>query len=298
MSATNQKKRWLVKVPATTTNFGPGFDTFGAALSLYNEFLIEANDDSLPSPEPHHPMVYETVKAFEKKIQSAAIPFKWSVKSQIPQARGLGSSASIRLGILAGLNALSGNSLKREELLEIASELEGHPDNVTPALFGGFTICGPAKKILRCRIESKLFFVAFVPQIEIPTELSRRILPTEIKLKEAILNLQRATSMAICFFEKKYEALSGLFVDYFHEPYRLPAIPFWEKLRDTSLKAGALGFYLSGSGSTLMSLAYKNPTNVVLALKEELLKLGIPGEILVLKPDNFGLRIAHLAKPL
>ncbi|TFE70216.1 homoserine kinase [Methylacidiphilum sp. Yel] len=295
--ATNQKKRWFVKVPATTTNFGPGFDTFGAALSLYNEFIIEAIDDSFSSPDPYHPMVFETVKAFEKKIQSAAIPFKWSLKSHIPQARGLGSSASIRLGILAGLNALSSNPLNREELLEIASQLEGHPDNVTPALFGGFTICGPAK-ILRCRIESKLFFVAIVPQIEIPTELSRSILPTKIKLKEAIQNLQRATLMAICFFQKKYEALSGLFVDYFHEPYRLPAIPFWEKLRDTSLKAGALGFYLSGSGSTLMSLAYKNPTNVVQALKEELLKLAIPGEILVLKPDNFGLRIAHLDKSI
>ncbi|QSR85928.1 homoserine kinase [Candidatus Methylacidiphilum infernorum] len=294
MSISAQKKisRCWVKIPATTTNFGPGFDTFGAALSLYNVIVLERTPQQAPPWSDSPAMVVETLKGFEKKTGASLPNFKWSLHSQIPQARGLGSSATVRLGFLAGLNALAGFPLSKEEILECAIELEGHPDNVTPAFLGGFILCGP-KKVLRTRIDPKLFFVAFVPQVEISTELSRKILPPEIKLKEAVQNLQRASMIAVCFFEKRYKDLSGLFVDYFHEPYRLASIPYWEELKRAALEAGALGFYLSGSGSTLMAIAYEDPTTVVHALKSESSRRSLSGEVLVLKPDNIGLRLSY-----
>ncbi|TFE69524.1 homoserine kinase [Methylacidiphilum caldifontis] len=278
-----------VKIPATTTNFGPGFDTFGAALSLYNVITVEKTSEAHSSV--HHPMVVETLKEFEKRTSRPCPLIKWSVKSQIPQARGLGSSATIRLGLLAGINALEDSPLKNDEILDCAIELEGHPDNVRPAFQGGFILCSP-QKAFRCRIDSKVFFIAFVPQIEISTQLSRKILPEEVKLKDAVENIQRASMIAVCFFKKQYIDLPGLFVDHFHEPYRLKYIPYWEELKKAALGAGALGFYLSGSGSTLMSITYGDPTEVVQALKKQSTKLAIEGDILVLKPDNHGIRLS------
>lgn len=274
-----------VRVPATTTNFGPGFDAFGAALHLYNWTVLRIGvQESAYTP---HPMVQEAAEAFSRVTGSPVRPFECRISGDVPCARGLGSSATIRVGVLVGLNEMSGCPLPRERLVALGSELEGHPDNVAAALLGGFTISTDAGQT-RVPLGRRLEFVAFIPEMEMETEWARAILPKTISLGDAVWNLQRAARIAASICLRRYEELSGLFEDRWHEPARVKRIAAWEKLRRSAYEAGAVGFYLSGAGSTMIALAAGRGAEVAAAITRSATEAGLKGSCRRMLAENRG----------
>jgi len=274
-----------VRVPATTTNFGPGFDTFGAALRLYNWIVLRIGG-SEPAGPPHS-MTQEAAAAFARATGSASPPFECTISGDVPCARGLGSSATVRAGVLVGLNEVRGRPLSREQLVALGSELEGHPDNVAAAILGGFTISTGGGQT-RVPLGSRLEFVAFVPEMEMETKWARAVLPQAVSLRDAVWNLQRATGIAAAICLRRYEELRGLFEDRWHEPARVQRIPGWERIRKSAYEAGALGFYLSGAGSTLMALADGRGAEVAEAMTRVASSAGLTGSCLQVKAENRG----------
>jgi homoserine kinase len=241
-----------VTVPGTTANLGPGFDSFGLALDVANLVTVRIGR-SHPSPLP--PIVSEAARSFFLGSGLPPVGFTWKISGRVPQARGLGSSVTVRLGILMGLNALSGSPLSREGIFRLCAALEGHPDNAAPALFGGFTIARGARDPVRFPVSSKLRFLLLIPGFEVATPEARRVMPRGIPVADAAANAADAAVIAAAFATGDYRLLSGSFGDRLHQPYRAPLVPFLGDVITAGEEAGALGGWLSGSGSTICCLA-------------------------------------------
>lgn len=278
-----------VRVPATTANLGPGFDCMGVALKLYNEVTIKRAS----SEQTLSPMIQESVSLFFRTIEKKAFPFTVSIKGEVPIARGLGSSVTLRAGVIAGLNRLAGEPLSQAECLNLVIQLEGHPDNAAPAFLGGFTVA-TAETILRVPVDSKLKFIAIIPDLEVETEKARRVLPKSIRFKEAVDNSKQAALIAAAFASHKYELLEGAFEDYLHQPYRKKLVPFLDKMVEAGVKAGALGGFLSGSGSTIICLNLNSKSDLIAKKMKTILKpYSCGGLIKILTADNEGIKIIN-----
>jgi homoserine kinase len=287
-----------IQVPATTSNFGPGFDCLGAALRLYNRVTVtrQPTGKAPPGVVPSHPMAEGAAGAFfAAAAESVKEPFgfAWKISGDVPQSRGLGSSVTLRLGVVAGLNALTGNTLSRERVFELCASLEGHPDNAAPAQFGGFTVAGsdPGAPVLRVSVSPRLRCVLLIPNFEVRTEDARRLLPAQVSRMEAVASSARACRIAAAFMTREYEKLRGAFVDTaFHQPHRLPLIPALNEVIAAGTAAGALGGFLSGSGSTIICLTLQTPERVAAAMQEA---MGSPGATTIITGiDNRGARPA------
>ena len=264
-----------VRVPASTSNLGPGFDCLGVALRIYNSVTVISG--RLPE-QPQPGIVSQTAGRFFKQARRREFPFSVSTLEEIPRSRGLGSSATIRLGTLYGLNQLSGDPLDRLTIFKLCADLEGHPDNAAPANFGGFTVVGTPRcavrsaqradaTIQRFGVAPRLYFVLLVPDIEIKTPLARRILPSKISRLAAVQSCANACTIAAAFASKEYEKLRGVFADYLHQPFRAKLMPFLPGVIAAAEKAGALGAFLSGSGSTICAITLQDPDRVAAAMK-------------------------------
>ncbi len=277
-----------VEVPATTSNLGPGYDCLGVALSIYNRVTVARTLGETP-PD----MATEAATAFFAKAGRETFPFTCSIEGEVPMSRGLGSSVTLRLGVIAGLNSLAGKPLTRMEIFEIGASLEGHPDNAAPAQFGGFTVAGGEAQSappLRFAVSPALFFVLLIPDFEVRTADSRRILPEDVNRKAAVASSARACRITAAFAGKRYEALRDAFEDSaFHQPHRLPLVPFLPKVLAAGRAAGALGGFLSGSGSTVACLTLEEPEAVAAAMLEA---AGLEGaRTIVTRADNRGARV-------
>lgn len=235
-------------------------------------------------------MFSTTAKTFFSAAKKKPFPFSVEIHGNVPISRGLGSSVTVRLGILAGLNQLAECPLSPEQVLSLVVEMEGHPDNAVPAFYGGFAACTSAK-FLNVPISSKLKFIALIPDLMLQTSAARKVLPKKVSLADAVCNLQHSSVITAAFCAKQYEALSGLFNDRLHQPYRAKLIPGFEPILSAAEKAGALGSYLSGSGSTLMAVTLKNPEKIRAAMLRTAAKY-LPGcQAHILTADNTGLQI-------
>lgn len=274
-----------VEVPATTSNLGPGYDCLGVALSIYNRVTVARKPGDAPSE-----MVQEAADAFFAKASQEAFPFTCSIEGEVPMSRGLGSSVTLRLGVLTGLNVLAGRPLSRTEIFEIGANLEGHPDNAAPAQFGGFTVASGEAAPLRFVVSPALSFVLLIPNFEVRTADSRRILPEDVNRKAAVASSARACRITAAFAGQRYEALRDAFEDSaFHQPHRLPLVPFLPKVLAAGRAAGALGGFLSGSGSTVACLTLEDAESVAAAMLEA---SGLEGaRTLVTRADNRGVRV-------
>ena len=288
-----------IRVPATTSNLGPGFDTLGIALKMYAS--VEITRDRQPEIKLLSSISQsERAGAMEIIDQAAGLFFQTSgvkrfganvaIDGRIPVARGLGSSVAVRLGLIGGLNVLSGRPLGRAQLLNLVTQLEGHPDNAAPSVLGGFAIAarlGDEVRSLHYKMPPAVRFVALIPKFEISTEKARALLPPHYSRQDAVHNLGRAALLAAALATKKFSALQHLFDDRWHEPYRQPLIPPLRKVISAGEKAGALGGWLSGSGSTIICLTLKAPTAVGRAMQAELPE----SEVRIVPPDNDGFRV-------
>lgn len=274
-----------VRVPATTANLGPGFDSLGVALSLYNTVTLGPS-----ATAPSDPFLNEAAKLFFKISGKKPFPFSCGVTGDVPRSRGLGSSVTVRLGLLTALNLKAGNPLKPSKILDLVIALEGHPDNAVPAALGGFCACGPAGH-LRCKVSPDLHFIAAVPDSEMETKKARGVLPLNVERLDAVLNVQNTAVIVGAFFSGDYKKLHGSFGDRLHQPFRQELLPGFAETLQAAEKAGALGAFLSGSGSTILAVSLEKPKAIAKAMKEALLQAGHKAVVThVLKADNRGVR--------
>ena len=289
-----------VRVPASTSNLGPGFDSLGLALQLYNTITITRSE----SGKTTHGMIGETASAFFQKATGGKIaPFGFEAKidGDIPISRGLGSSVTVRLGVLMGLAELVRDSfpVTREQLLTLLIELEGHPDNAVPSFLGGFAVCAHASDdpadgfvYTRAEVKPELSFVTLVPELRLSTEAARALLPKQVPFRHAVENSQRTARIAAAFCTGDYTSLRGMFVDHLHQPYRQVLIPGFADILASAQTAGALGSFLSGAGSCLMALTLDNVEGISTAMLDAAKKHDLPARVIVLHADNDGARIA------
>jgi homoserine kinase len=235
-----------IRVPATTANLGPGYDALGVALQIYNFVTVRRSERAQPQP-----MAVEVAALFFPASGGDPFEFDWSIRGDVPRSRGMGSSVTVRLGLLHGLNELAGRPLSGQRLFEICAQLEGHPDNAAPGAFGGFTVAGGAQ-VARFPVASELQFILLIPDFEIATPDARRALPAQIDRLGAARSCANACRITAAFATQQYGLLRGAFEDHLHQPYRERAlIPFLSAVISAGEKAGALGGFLSGSGSTI-----------------------------------------------
>jgi len=279
-------KSVTIRIPASTSNLGPGFDCLGVALRLYNLMTISRTTKR----EPLAPIAAKAADLFFKRTKSPRFAFSCSVTEKIPRSRGLGSSATIRLGILHGLNELSGKPLDRLSIFQLCAELEGHPDNAAPSSFGGFTVAR-GENVQRFQVSPRLKFVLLIPDSKIRTSAARQILPAKISRTNAVASAGNACAIAAAFASGDYENLRGAFIDHFHQPFRAKLIPFLPRVIAAAEKADALGAFLSGSGSTICALTLRNARKVAAAMQRA--ARSTSSKIVITTADNHGVQIRH-----
>lgn len=274
-----------VRVPASTSNLGPGFDCLGVALRVYNDVVVTRGAKSRPQPA-----VEEAADLFFHHTRRAPFSFSVSVTGNVPRSRGLGSSATLRLGVLHALNALTDNRLDRLSVFQLCAQLEGHPDNAAPATFGGFTVVR-GQTVQRFDVSGLLSFVLLIPDFEIKTSGARWMLPSQIRRVAAVKNCANACAITAAFASGNYRNLRGAFADHLHQPFRKKLIPFLPRVIAAAEKAGALGAFLSGSGSTICAITLQDRDRIATAMKRA---TGLTfSRTMITTADNKG---AHLVR--
>jgi homoserine kinase len=251
------------QIPATTANLGPGFDCLGVALKIYNRVTVERTDDGAPELTP---MANEAAAAFFGTVGIAPFEFHCHIDGEVPRSRGMGSSVTVRLGLLHGLNRLVDGPLNDRRLFEICAALEGHPDNAAPGAFGGFVVSGPGS-FERFDVDERLEFVLLIPPFEVATPVARRALPAQVDRLAAVRSCGNACRITAGFASRRYEGMRGAFGDGLHQPFREPLVPFLPKVIAAGEKAGALGGFLSGSGSAVCCVTLENGEEVAMAMQ-------------------------------
>lgn len=273
-----------VRIPATTANLGPGFDCLGVALRIYNTTTVRRGR----GPDPGE-MATEAAEAFFRAAGGKPFAFSWSVSGDVPRSRGLGSSVTVRLGVLHGLNQLAGGPLGRQRIFRLCASLEGHPDNAAPGAFGGFTVVPSGGPLQRYPVKKTLRFLLLVPPFEISTPAARKVLPAKIALADAVVSVGNAAAIAAGFASGDYAKLAGCFGDRLHQPHREKLLPCLTAVISAAQAAGAIGGWLSGSGSTIACITTSRPEKIMRAMAAA---AGLPGcAVLSVGADNSGARI-------
>ncbi len=281
----------VVRVPGSTSNIGPGFDCMGIALQLYNDIRVARLSEG-GSESPPHEMVASTASRFFAAAKVAPFAFEWSIQGDVPISRGLGSSVTLRHGILQGLNTLSGNALDGDALFRLSAALEGHPDNASAGAYGGFTCTNAVGTCLYHPVDARLTFLLLIPEREVLTEASRSALPSQLAHREAVESLGNASVITAAFASQRYESLKGSFTDYLHQPYRSVGNPGLSEVISAGEHAGALGGFLSGSGSTIACVALDDQADchaIGKAMQRAYEAIG-PSRLITTKADNEGAR--------
>lgn len=256
-----------VRVPATTANMGAGFDCMGAALSLYNTILVDEISEGISIinkntgeyiPSGENNLIYRAANIIFDAVGYKPTGIKIIQNSQIPMTRGLGSSSACIIGGMLAANAISGRQLSYAEILDFAAKMEGHPDNVTPALYGGF--CAAVKTgsghtfQKSVKICSDISFVAMIPDFFVSTRKSRGTVPDAVSYSDAVFNAGRSALFALSLATGDLKNLREAVRDRLHQPYRSAYIEHMEETFEQAYKNGAYAVWLSGSGPTIMAL--------------------------------------------
>jgi homoserine kinase len=275
-----------VNVPATTANIGPGFDCLGAALNLNNTFhlrslkadsedfelIIESTEGSHLRGGPEN-LIYRSAQRVWREIGCAPRALEARVNLAVPPARGLGSSATAIVAGLLGANALEGEPLSKEKLLELAIDIEGHPDNVVPSLLGGLCLTARAAshrwRVVRCEWHRQVQAVVAIPSIRLSTADARRAMPRQVSIPDAVANLGSLTLLLQGLRSGNGDLIADGMHDRLHEPYRWPLIQGGAQVREAALRAGAWGCVISGAGPSVLALGPRSSGAAVAAAMEE-----------------------------
>lgn len=309
-----------VKVPATTANLGPGFDCMGMALPIYNTVTIEetvlpgtgieinviAEDDTSDElslehiPMDENSIIYKAVELLYNSIGQTPSELKITVHTQIPVARGLGSSASVIVGGLIAANELLGRPADEAALLSIATEVEGHPDNVTPAIVGGLVLTSSEDdgSILYRKLDwpQEWNLTLCVPEYELATDISRSVLPKEVPIQDAVYNAKRLAMFVEAIHTKDSALMKLALKDKLHQPYRMKLVPGLEKIiENLKHEDNVLGCVLSGAGPSILIISEKNNLDKIRSIvRETWADLNVKAEIYTLPVENHGAQIISL----
>ncbi len=287
-----------IKVPATSANIGPGFDVAGLALTLYNTFVFELSEGGLEitgCPEQFCNEDNMTYQAFKTAAAYCGLDFKGvkiACSGDVPHTRGLGSSSTCIVAGIVAAYAFMNRSEDRDEILDLATKIEGHPDNVAPAIFGGLTVSvmyGDKVKTLNIPVKHDYRFVTLIPPFTLSTELSRKVLPSTISRQDAIANVSHLALSVASLINGYDEGLKLGFKDRLHQPYRGHLISGYHEIMDILDKdEQVLGSYLSGAGPSLMAVISASDIMGVVRIKEELGSLLDGWEVVKLELDHKG----------
>ena len=287
------------RIPASSANLGPGFDCFGIAWQCYNEIefipreeglVISGCEEKYCNEDNLAYKAYRAVMAWAGQRESG-LEIRFG-RTDIPVSRGMGSSAALIVGGVVAANAIHGLELSGSELLAIATSVEGHPDNIAPALFGGFTVSamdGIAAITTHFPISEKLFFTLLIPDFELSTELARSVLPVNVSRQDAIFNISRSALLIKALERGDRQLMRIALEDKLHQPYRTKLIQGFETAEAAAKKLEAMGICISGAGSTLLCIADRPEFS---AEMEKELKESLPGwKVLGVKPDLQGVKM-------
>jgi len=309
-----------VKAPATTANLGPGFDCLGMALDIWNSLEVILGEvipgEVVPdadSPGGGHlveitghgsgelaadssNLIYRSMKFLFQEAGQELPPVRLRCHNEIPLARGLGSSAAAIAGGLVAANALAGDAFVAKDLLEMAATIEGHPDNVAAAVLGGLQLVLRDERVLYTApiaTPPELQVVLFVPELRIATEDARAVLPSHISVADVVHNTSRIALLVTGMATNHPEYLRLATEDRLHQPYRQPLFPAMKVIFAAARDAGALGVFLSGSGSTVLALTQGREMTVAYEMAEAARQANVAGEVKITKPTMQG---AHLVE--
>ena len=257
-----------VSVPATSANVGAGFDSLGLAVSLHNVFTFEEAEgiqissvDGTHVPAGSNNLVYRSARVVYDQLGIPLRGLRITQRNDIPMARGLGSSSACIVAGILGANALLGGRLTKRQMLTLATAIEGHPDNVAPAMLGGFVTSvideGQVYSVKK-DIDPELAFAAFVPDFRLLTAKARAALPQMVSHKDAVYNLSRAALATAAFCDGDYALLGVATKDVLHKQYRLPLIQGGDEIFELALDLGAMAAYISGAGPTIMAVVHRD----------------------------------------
>lgn len=303
--------KFSIKVPATTANLGPGFDCLGLALPIYNTITVEetvmpgtgieiniideTNEmDVLSIPTDENNIVYKAIEMLYNSIGQTPSELKITINTQIPVARGLGSSASVIVGGLLAANELLGRPADEAALLSIAAEIEGHPDNSTPAILGGFLLSSLEED--GSVVYRKLNFpkdwniTVCIPDYELATNIARSVIPDEIPIRDALFNLKRSAMLIQAVNTADKELMKYALQDKIHQPYREKLIPGLKEIKEAlKHEENVLGVVLSGAGPSVLIISYGNNLDKIRKTVSDVWDgLNVKSDILTLPVEETG----------
>lgn len=304
----------LVSVPATTANIGPGFDCLGAALSLYNRFqftplaaaggtvdirVTGEEADRVVTDDSN--LAYQAFKQFFERQQQPVPAVEIAIELAVPLARGLGSSSTAIIGGLLGANGLAGEPLSKDQIAALATDIEGHPDNVVPALVGGCQLAvedDGAWTLCPIPWHASITPVVAIPNFELSTEAARAVLPHQYSRADAIANTAHLGLLLRALETGRRDWLQKAMVDRIHQPYRKSLIPGYDAVAQAAIEAGAHGLVISGAGPTLLALSEDAiAPSVKQAIARSWSQAGIEAQTRILSLDLIGAQVStHIDK--
>ena len=295
-----------VAAPATTANLGPGYDCLGMALDIWNsievgplargeapEVVVSGEGEGELEAGPEN-LVYRSMEFLYREAGKVLPPVRVRCSNEIPLARGLGSSAAAIAGGLVAANTLAGGEFNQRDLLEMAATIEGHPDNVAAAVMGGLQLVVTEESTLYTvpvSVPAAIHAVLFIPDRRISTADARSVLPGQLPVADAVHNMSRVALLVAGMATNHPEYLDIATQDRLHQPYRQPLFPAMKLLMKAARDAGALGAFLSGSGSTVLALAQGREMTVAYEMAEAARQAAVEGTVKVTQPTALG---AHL----
>jgi len=289
-----------ISVPATSANLGPGFDTLGLAISLHNQVSIKPSkfhSVSLKGEGANNPVLKDNnmfiaiFNDFYHNLSHKKRHFRFEFTNEIPLSRGLGSSSAVIVSAIASAYAIEGIELPKNKLLNLALAYENHPDNITPAVMGGFnvaTVQDNEVKYIKKRMPNSLKAIVVIPNRPMSTQLSRKALPFKYSKEDTIFNISHSSLLTAAFISEDWKMLRTASMDKIHQKYRMKQMPELFDVQKTALKNGALMSTLSGSGSTLFSLCFNQDAQ---RIERELKKRYPHFKVLTRDFDNDGVTV-------
>jgi len=284
-----------IKLPCSTANMGAGFDSIGMALTLYNEIEFDVCESGLTIDvgetqglfiaDDDRNLIYRSIKRALEETKVPMPGLRIRQINRIPQTRGLGSSSACVVGGIIAANIISDGSLSTDDMISIAAEIEGHPDNILPTFVGGMTAGAIENgKVSYVHIDppQKLKCCVFVPDFPLPTKKARAVLPKEVSLKDAVFNVSRAALMVGAMTQGRLDLVRTALKDRLHEPYRKDLIPGFDFIVSESEKNGALGCCLSGAGPTMIAFLDRDYRQFQQRMISEVKKLDHKWEVKLL----------------
>ncbi len=292
----------IVKVPATTANLGAGFDCIGVALEFYNEFVFTLSEnnttftvegegaDKITMDENN--LLYQSFLYYYQQLNLTPPKVNITIKINVPLARGLGSSATAIIGGLLGANYFSPQSLSQPELLEMAIALEGHPDNVVPALLGNCILSVGEKgnwQFVPIKCHENIKFVVGIPDFELSTESARKVLPPHLTYSQAVYNIAHLGLLIKALETGNEDWLKEALQDQLHQPYRKSLIKGYDEIHQKVVETGGYGMVISGAGPTLLALTSSDSEkNIIQTIEKTWQNLGVKAIVKSLNLNSTG----------